>query len=76
MKLLNILSLICSIFITMIIIYGVIMMIADFMGMTTFNNQLLIVGLALVLLSGLIGKQKPGLSMLILFAGFIVVVMN
>ncbi|HLR18594.1 MAG TPA: hypothetical protein VK115_01595 [Staphylococcus sp.] len=60
----------------MIIIYGVIMMIADFMGMTTFNNQLLIVGLALVLLSGLIGKQKPGLSMLILFAGFIVVVMN
>ncbi|MEP9851366.1 hypothetical protein ABDK10_01585 [Staphylococcus aureus] len=52
------------------------MMIADFMGMTTFNNQLLIVGLALVLLSGLIGKQKPGLSMLILFAGFIVVVMN
>ena len=50
MKLLNIFSLICSIFIGMIIIYGVVMMVGDALGITTFNNQLLIVGLSLVLL--------------------------
>ena len=76
MKLLNILSLVCSIFIALIIVYGVIMMVGDAMGIATFNGQLLIVGLSLVLLSGLVGKQKPRLSMLILFVGFIIVVMN
>ena len=76
MKLLNIFSLICSIFIGMIIIYGVVMMVGDALGITTFNNQLLIVGLAFVLLSGLFGKSKPRLSMLVLFIGFIIVIVN
>ena len=66
MKLLNIFSLICSIFIGMIIIYGVVMMVGDALGITTFNNQLLIVGLSLVLLSGLLGKSKPRLSTFVL----------
>lgn len=76
MKLLNMLSLICSIFISIIIIYGVIMMIGDVLGITTFNHQLLIVGLSLVLLSGLLGKSKPRLSMFVLLIGFIIVIMN
>lgn len=52
------------------------MMAGDLMGLTTFNNQLLIVGLAFVLLSGLFGKSKPRLSMLVLFIGFIIVMVN
>ncbi|MDW4284546.1 hypothetical protein QI143_04715 [Staphylococcus saprophyticus] len=76
MKLLNIFSLICSIFIGMIIIYGVVMMVGDTLGITTFNNQLLIVGLSLVLLSGLLGKSKPRLSTFVLFIGFIIVIIN
>lgn len=76
MKLLNIFSLICSIFIGMIIIYGVVMMVGDVLGITTFNNQLLIVGLSLVLLSGLLGKSKPRLSTFVLFIGFIIVIIN
>ena len=76
MKLLNIFSLICSIFIGMIIIYGVVMMVGDALGITTFNNQLLIVGLSLVLLSGLSGKSKPRLSTFVLFIGFIIVIIN
>ncbi|MDW4402900.1 hypothetical protein QI045_05040 [Staphylococcus saprophyticus] len=76
MKLLNIFSLICSIFIGMIIIYGVVMMVGDALGITTFNNQLLIVGLSLVLLSGLLRKSKPRLSTFVLFIGFIIVIIN
>ncbi|GGB88999.1 MULTISPECIES: hypothetical protein [Staphylococcus] len=76
MKLLNVLSILCSLVIIIVIIYGVIMMIGDLMGITTFNNQLLIVGLAFVLLSGLFGKSRPRLSMLVLFIGFIIVVIN
>ena len=76
MKLLNIFSLICSIFIGMIIIYGVVMMVGDALGITTFNNQLLIVGLSLVLLSGLLGKSKPRLSTFVLFIGFIIFIIN
>lgn len=76
MKLLNIFSLICSIFIGMIIIYGVVMMVGDALGITIFNNQLLIVGLSLVLLSGLLGKSKPRLSTFVLFIGFIIVIIN
>ncbi|ATH60737.1 MULTISPECIES: hypothetical protein [Staphylococcus] len=75
-KLLNVLSILCSLVIIIVIIYGVIMMIGDLMGITTFNNQLLIVGLAFVLLSGLFGKSRPRLSMLVLFIGFIIVVIN
>nr|WP_278250472.1 hypothetical protein [Staphylococcus nepalensis] len=73
---LNVLSILCSLVIIIVIIYGVIMMIGDLMGITTFNNQLLIVGLAFVLLSGLFGKSRPRLSMLVLFIGFIIVVIN
>lgn len=76
MKLLNIFSLICSILIGIIIIYGVVMMVGDVLGITTFNNQLLIVGLSLVLLSGLLGKSKPRLSTFVLFIGFIIVIIN
>ncbi|WP_218047556.1 hypothetical protein [Staphylococcus nepalensis] len=76
MKLLNVLSILCSLVIIIVIIYGVIMMIGDLMGITTINNQLLIVGLAFVLLSGLFGKSRPRLSMLVLFIGFIIVVIN
>ncbi len=75
-KLLNVLSILCSLVIIIVIIYGVIMMIGDLMGITTINNQLLIVGLAFVLLSGLFGKSRPRLSMLVLFIGFIIVVIN
>lgn len=75
-KLLNVLSILCSLVIIIVIIYGVIMMIGDLMGITTFNNQLLIVSLAFVLLSGLFGKSRPRLSMLVLFIGFIIVVIN
>ncbi|WP_245355887.1 hypothetical protein [Staphylococcus sp. GDH8C109P] len=75
-RLLSILSFLCSLAITIAIIYGVIMMAGDLMGLTTFNNQLLIVGLAFVLLSGLFGKSKPRLSMLVLFIGFIIVIVN
>lgn len=75
-KLLNVLSILCSLVIIIVIIYGVIMMSGDLMGITTFNNQLLIVGLAFVLLSGLFGKSRPRLSMLVLFIGFIIVVIN
>lgn len=75
-KLLNVLSILCSLVIIIVIIYGVIMMIGDLTGITTFNNQLLIVGLAFVLLSGLFGKSRPRLSMLVLFIGFIIVVIN
>ena len=76
MRLLSILSFLCSLAITVVIIYGVIMMAGDLMGLTTFNNQLLIVGLAFVLLSGLFRKSKPRLSMLVLFIGFIIVIVN
>ena len=75
-RLLSILSFLCSLAITIVVIYGVIMMAGDLMGLTTFNNQLLIVGLAFVLLSGLFGKSKPRLSMLVLFIGFIIVIVN
>ncbi|WP_204171327.1 hypothetical protein [Staphylococcus sp. GDY8P69P] len=76
MRLLSILSFLCSLAITIVVIYGVIMMAGDLMGLTTFNNQLLIVGLVFVLLSGLFGKSKPRLSMLVLFIGFIIVLVN
>nr|WP_239441494.1 MULTISPECIES: hypothetical protein [unclassified Staphylococcus] len=72
----SILSFLCSLAITIVVIYGVIMMAGDLMGLTTFNNQLLIVGLVFVLLSGLFGKSKPRLSMLVLFIGFIIVLVN
>ncbi len=75
-RLLSILSFLCSLAITIVVIYGVIMMAGDLMGLTTFNNQLLIVGLVFVLLSGLFGKSKPRLSMLVLFIGFIIVLVN
>ena len=75
-RLLSILSFLCSLAITIVVIYGVIMMAGDLMGLTTFNNQLLIVGLEFVLLSGLFGKSKPRLSMLVLFIGFIIVLVN
>ena len=75
-RLLSILSFLCSLAITIVVIYGVIMMAGDLMGLTTFNNQLLIVGLAFVLLSSLFGKSKPRLSMLVLFIGFIIVLVN
>lgn len=47
------------------------MMIGDFMGVTTFNNQFLIIGIAIVLLSNLFQQSKPRVSIALLIIGII-----
>ncbi|MBF7018716.1 hypothetical protein ISO99_02230 [Staphylococcus sp. 18_1_E_LY] len=73
MKFAKILSIVCTVLLVGVLVYGVIMMIGDFMGITTFNNQLLVVGIALVLLSDLVQKSKKSLSIILLIAGIILI---
>lgn len=73
MKVARILSIVCTILLVGVLVYGVIMMVGDFMGMTTFNNQLLIVGIALVLLSDLVQRSKRLISIILLIAGIILI---
>ena len=39
MKFAKVLSIVCTVLLVGVLVYGVIMMIGDFMGVTTFNNQ-------------------------------------
>lgn len=73
MKFAKILSIVCTVLLVGVLVYGVIMMIGDFMGITTFNNQLLVVGIALVLLSDLVQRSKKSLSIILLIAGIILI---
>ncbi|GAA6826464.1 hypothetical protein RCL10_03905 [Staphylococcus lloydii] len=73
MKFAKILSIVCTVLLVGVLVYGVIMMIGDFMGVTTFNNQLLVVGIALVLLSDLVQRSKKSLSIILLIAGIILI---
>lgn len=73
MKVARILSIVCTILLVGVLVYGVIMMVGDFMGVTTFNNQLLIVGIALVLLSDLVQRSKRLISIILLIAGIILI---
>ncbi|MDT3958924.1 hypothetical protein [Staphylococcus kloosii] len=71
MKFAKVLSIVCTVLLIGVLVYGVIMMIGDFMGVTTFNNQLLVVGIALVLLSDLVQRSQKLLSIILLIAGII-----
>lgn len=73
MKFAKVLSIVCTVLLVGVLVYGVIMMIGDFMGLTTFNNQLLVVGIALVLLSDLVQRSKKSLSIILLIAGIILI---
>lgn len=73
MKFAKVLSIVCTVLLVGVLVYGVIMMIGDFMGITTFNNQLLVVGIALVLLSDLVQRSKKSLSIILLIAGIILI---
>lgn len=73
MKFAKILSIVCTVLLVGVLVYGVIMMIGDFMGITTFNNQLLVVGIALVLLSDLVQRSKKSLSIILLITGIILI---
>ncbi|MBF7017131.1 hypothetical protein [Staphylococcus durrellii] len=73
MKFAKVLSIVCTVLLVGVLVYGVIMMIGDFMGVTTFNNQLLVVGIALVLLSDLVQRSKKLISIILLIAGIILI---
>ncbi|KYH14524.1 hypothetical protein [Staphylococcus kloosii] len=73
MKFAKVLSIICTVLLVGVLVYGVIMMIGDFMGVTTFNNQLLVVGIALVLLSDLVQRSQKLLSIILLIAGIVLI---
>ncbi|PTJ69939.1 hypothetical protein, partial [Staphylococcus kloosii] len=64
---------VCTVLLVGVLVYGVIMMIGDFMGITTFNNQLLVVGIALVLLSDLVQRSQKLLSIILLIAGIVLI---
>ncbi|AVQ36222.1 hypothetical protein [Staphylococcus kloosii] len=73
MKFAKVLSIVCTVLLVGVLVYGVIMMIGDFMGITTFNNQLLVVGIALVLLSDLVQRSQKLLSIILLIAGIVLI---
>lgn len=73
MKFVKVLSIVCTVLLVGVLVYGVIMMIGDFMGVTTFNNQLLVVGIALVLLSDLVQRSQKLLSIILLIAGIVLI---
>jgi hypothetical protein len=73
MKFAKVLSIVCTVLLVGVLVYGVIMMIGDFMGVTTFNNQLLVVGIALVLLSDLVQRSQKLLSIILLIAGIVLI---
>ncbi|RIM60603.1 hypothetical protein BU598_07480, partial [Staphylococcus arlettae] len=66
MKIARFISVLCTVLLIIVLIYGLIMMIGDFMGVTTFNNQFLIIGIAIVLLSNLFQQSKPRVSIALL----------
>ncbi|MBF7024214.1 hypothetical protein [Staphylococcus kloosii] len=73
MKFAKVLSIVCTVLLVGVLVYGVIMMMGDFMGVTTFNNQLLVVGIALVLLSDLVQRSQKLLSIILLIAGIVLI---
>ncbi|WP_259337243.1 hypothetical protein, partial [Staphylococcus arlettae] len=66
LKIARFISVLCTVLLIIVLIYGLIMMIGDFMGVTTFNNQFLIIGIAIVLLSNLFQQSKPRVSIALL----------
>lgn len=73
LKIARFISVLCTLLLIIVLIYGLIMMIGDFMGMTTFNNQFLIIGIAIVLLSNLFQQSKPRVSIALLIIGIILI---
>ncbi|NKE84387.1 hypothetical protein HFD07_04375 [Staphylococcus arlettae] len=73
MKIARFISVLCTLLLIIVLIYGLIMMIGDFMGVTTFNNQFLIIGIAIVLLSNLFQQSKPRVSIALLIIGIILI---
>ena len=73
MKIARFISVLCTVLLIIVLIYGLIMMIGDFMGVTTFNNQFLIIGIAIVLLSNLFQQSKPRVSIALLIIGIILI---
>ncbi|RBA05203.1 hypothetical protein [Staphylococcus arlettae] len=73
MKIARLISVLCTVLLIIVLIYGLIMMIGDFMGVTTFNNQFLIIGIAIVLLSNLFQQSKPRVSIALLIIGIILI---
>lgn len=63
MKALNI---ILNIIFTGILIYGVVMMIGDFLGYVEFDGQILIIGIAMIALSELIKHKTTEMILLML----------
>ena len=73
LKIARFISVLCTVLLIIVLIYGLIMMIGDFMGVTTFNNQVLIIGIAIVLLSNLFQQSKPRVSIALLIIGIILI---
>ena len=73
LKIARFISVLCTVLLIIVLIYGLIMMIGDFMGVTTFNNQFLIIGIAIVLLSNLFQQSKPRVSIASLVIGIILI---
>ncbi|PTH52004.1 hypothetical protein BU597_10830 [Staphylococcus arlettae] len=73
MKIARFISVLCTVLLIIVLIYGLIMMIGDFMEVTTFNNQFLIIGIAIVLLSNLFQQSKPRVSIALLIIGIILI---
>ncbi|MFL0499788.1 hypothetical protein ACLIJY_02180 [Staphylococcus arlettae] len=73
LKIARFISVLCTVLLIIVLIYGLIMMIGDFMGVTTFNNQFLIIGIAIVLLSNLFQQSKPRVSIALLIIGIILI---
>ncbi|WP_258521868.1 hypothetical protein [Staphylococcus arlettae] len=73
LKIARLISVLCTVLLIIVLIYGLIMMIGDFMGVTTFNNQFLIIGIAIVLLSNLFQQSKPRVSIALLIIGIILI---
>lgn len=76
LKIARFISVLCTVLLIIVLIYGLIMMIGDFMGVTTFNNQFLIIGIAIVLLSNLFQQSKPRVSIALLIIGIILILIG
>lgn len=74
MKILYLIRYIALIVILGIIVHGLFMMAGQFMGLTYYDNHLLVVGLALILLSELIKVNK--LEFIIFALGVFCIIIN
>lgn len=74
MKFLLLLRLIALIVIIGILVHGLIMMVGEIMGLTQYDNHLLIVGFALILLSELIKVNK--LEFILFALGMFCIIVN